>query len=114
MDTQKINSFILANTNKFATSDLANIKTKLENIDDKKLSLIEGIKFKNPTTILILSFFSGGFGIDRFMLGDTTMAIIKLLTCGGCGIWAILDLFSAKNRTYKYNMAKLNQVIASL
>lgn len=42
------------------------------------------------TTILI-SFFLGGLGIDRFYLGYTGMGIGKLLTLGGCGIWALID-----------------------
>ena len=38
------------------------------------------------TTIAILAIFIGWSGIHRFMLGDTTGGIIRLLTCGGCGL----------------------------
>lgn len=34
----------------------------------------------------------GVFGIHRFMIGDTTNGILMLLTLGGCGIWALIDL----------------------
>ena len=40
---------------------------------------------------LILSIVVGGLGIDRFYIGDTGLGIAKLLTCGGCGIWTIID-----------------------
>lgn len=46
---------------------------------------------KDWTVALLLSYFLGGFGIDRFYLGHTGLGVIKLLTCGGCGIWALID-----------------------
>ena len=46
---------------------------------------------KNKTTALLLSFFLGGFGVDRFYLGYTGLGILKLVTAGGCGIWALID-----------------------
>ena len=47
---------------------------------------------KSYTTALILSIFLGGLGIDRFYLGYTGLGVAKLLTLGGCGIWALIDL----------------------
>lgn len=47
---------------------------------------------KEWMTTLLISFFLGGLGIDRFYLGQTGLGVGKLLTCGGCGVWSLIDL----------------------
>jgi len=43
-------------------------------------------------TALLLSIFLGSLGVYRFYLGQTGLGIAKLLTFGGCGIWALIDI----------------------
>ncbi len=47
---------------------------------------------KSQGIALILVFLVGLLGIHRFYLGYTAVGIIQLLTVGGCGIWALIDL----------------------
>jgi len=47
---------------------------------------------KELVTTAIISWLVGIFGVDRFYLGYTGLGVAKLLTLGGCGIWAIIDL----------------------
>ena len=47
---------------------------------------------KSFTTTLLLCFLLGGFGAHRFYLGKTGTGIAMILTLGGLGIWAFIDL----------------------
>lgn len=47
---------------------------------------------KSFVTTWLLSLFLGGLGIDRFYLGKVGTGILKLVTFGGLGVWALVDL----------------------
>lgn len=55
------------------------------------------------TTTLLLSFFLGGWGVDRFYLGQTGLGVAKLLTAGGCGVWALIDFIMIAMRKVNDN-----------
>lgn len=39
----------------------------------------------------LVCWFLGSFGVHRFMMGYSNWWLM-LITCGGCGIWTIIDL----------------------
>ncbi|WP_123040485.1 TM2 domain-containing protein [Cohnella candidum] len=47
---------------------------------------------KSFLAAILLCFFLGSFGIHRFYVGKIGTGILSLLTLGGFGIWAIIDL----------------------
>ncbi|MER5948930.1 TM2 domain-containing protein [Streptomyces sp. NPDC001904] len=52
----------------------------------------------------VLQFFFGCFGVGRFYVGSTGVALGQLFTCGGLGVWALIDsilFFTSNDRTDK-------------
>ena len=112
MDEQKINQFIASNGKFFPTEKILTIRERLAQVDDNQASVIYSLDFKDTTTMLLISIFVGCFGVDRIMLGETGLGILKLLTCGGCGIWTIVDWCLISKKTQEYNYNKLMTAIA--
>ncbi|MER5867703.1 TM2 domain-containing protein [Kitasatospora sp. NPDC002040] len=46
---------------------------------------------KSKVTAGVLQILLGGFGAGRFYTGHTGMALAQLFTCGGLGVWALID-----------------------
>jgi TM2 domain-containing membrane protein YozV len=90
MDAQKVDMYMMMNS---------------------KSSIVHSLQFKEPTTTLIISIFGGAYGIDRFYIGDTGMGVGKLLTCGGLGIWAIIDWFMIQGATREKNMQMFHNAL---
>ena len=111
MDAQKVDTFIMTNSKFFESYQLNEIRERLLVMDDSKWFLISTLQFKDPTTMLIISILAGSMGIDRFMIGDTGIGVGKLLTCGGFGVWTIIDWFMIQGATREKNMQKIQQFL---
>jgi TM2 domain-containing membrane protein YozV len=111
MDNQKIDMFLMTKSKYFEGHELPYIRQRLQEMDDSEWSKIHMLEFKDPTILLIVSLLAGALGVDRFMLGETGMGIGKLITCGGLGIWTIIDWFLIMGATREKNLIKLESAI---
>ncbi len=111
MDQQKVDMFIMNNNSKLPENQVALLRERLLKVGEDKWFTISSIQFKDPTIALIISLFLGSLGIDRFYLGHVGLGVIKLLTCGGCGIWTLIDWFTVMGATREENAKKLQNYL---
>lgn len=97
---------MLKNGECFEPMTAQEIQSRLADIDDSKSGILMGVSLQKPTVILIVAIL---LGWDRFFLGEIGLGILKVLTCYGFGIWWLIDIFSAKKRTFSYNYKKFNE-----
>ena len=98
-----VQQYIMANAKFFTEDSINELKARLSKLSQNQFNAIQGIQLKDPMIMLLLSLFLGSWGIDRFLLKEIGLGIIKLLTAGGCGIWTIVDWFLVMNRTREFN-----------
>jgi len=56
---------------------------------------------KDWMTTLLLAILAGTLGVDRFYAGSIGLGILKLITLGGCGLWALIDIILIVTEGYK-------------
>ena len=55
-------------------------------------AMVAGGPQKSWMTTLLLACFAGTLGVHRFYTGHTLLGVLQLLTCGGGGIWTLVDI----------------------
>jgi TM2 domain-containing membrane protein YozV len=56
----------------------------------------------NWVLTLVMSVVFGWLGVDRFMMGQVWLGILKLITFGGFGFWWLVDVILIATK-YKFN-----------
>ena len=88
-----------------------------ENMTEQQRFLFQaqyGAVRKDRTLILVLSIFFGGLGIDRFVVGDIGMGILKLLTGGIFGILWVIDWFLIMGRVDAVNRRNATEIAMAI
>lgn len=112
MEKQKVDLYLSVNAKYFEPTVIPIIKQKLEEAVNESVFLqIQSCELKDPTTMIIVSVLVGGLGIDRFMLGDTGMGVLKLLTGGCCGVLTIIDWCTIMKQTRQKNFEKILSIL---
>ena len=111
MEAQKVDAFILANGKNFQDYQIPALREMLLNVDDNKWLVLQTLQLKDPTIALIILLLAGTLGIDRFYIGDMGLGVLKLITCGGFGIWTVVDWFLIMGSARSKNMQKLQSYL---
>ena len=108
---ERVRYWLSLNASKLPEAQIPYMKEKMMTMSDAEFERISYLNLTDPTLMLIISVFFGSLGVDRFALGDVGLGLGKLLTCGGCYIWWIVDLFHIMDATKEKNMQKINSTL---
>lgn len=108
MKPELVQAFMLKNGECFDIMVAQNVQNKLAEIDDSKSAPLMSLSLQKPTVMIIIAII---LGWERFFLDDIGLGIVKVITCYGCGIWWLIDIFTAQRRTYEYNYKKFNEAL---
>lgn len=91
----------------------AELAEMMRGLDDSKKMIFQSQynsekKDRGTATIVAL------FNWDRIWFGDMGLGILKLITGGLCGIWWLIDLFTAGSRCDDYNRQKAQEIASAL
>ena len=111
MDAQKVDMYLMNNQKFFPAEKILYLKERMLAADPAKENLLMATDLKDPTTMIIISIFLGSLGVDRFMLGDVGMGVLKLLTAGVCGILTIIDWCTIMKRTRELNFNNIMMML---
>lgn len=103
--------FLMMNGKNFPQAHIPAIRERLLDVEDTKWPVLQAMQFKEPVIALVISLIVGQLGIDRFYIGDTGLGIAKLLTCGGIGIWTIVDWFLIMDAAREKNLERIQQIL---
>lgn len=106
MNNQQVDQLIAIYGSKLPYEALGTLRERLSGMDYDTASIYLA-QSKDPTIAIILSVLVGSLGIDRIYIGDIVIGILKLITCGGCGIWWLIDLFLIMGATREKNLQKI-------
>ena len=83
-------------------------KSALEYAPDDRYEKLLLVKAYDPIAVVLISVFGGGFGVDRFYIGDVLLGVLKLIFSGFTfGIWPIIDIFFSYRKSKIKNLEKL-------
>ena len=95
--------FFITKGSKFPKNRVFDMKQQMKHMSKEQLLIIDTLDYRDPNMNFLISFFAGYLGIDRFLIGDNVLGVLKLLTLGGLGIWMMIDWIFIINLTRNYN-----------
>ena len=107
----RVRYWLSCNSGKLPEAQLNTLKERLMSMSEEDFERVTYTNLTDPTLMLVLSIFFGSLGVDRFALGDIGIGLGKLLTCGGCYIWWLVDLFYIMDATREKNLQKINSAL---
>ena len=75
-----------------APNQTININAPTYNVNEKRCN--------KHVFVWVCNFLFGALGVDRFIRGQVGLGILKLITGGGVGVWALIDFIISLTKAY--------------
>ena len=88
-------------------------RQRLASLPDSAAPYFYSVPLHDTTLVIVMSVLFGGLGVDRFIIGDVGMGLLKLflLSWVTCGIFPLVDIFLCYKRAKVKNFEKLMQAV---
>lgn len=103
--------FLVLNQADLPEDKIPLLRDKMLHCSMRKLTVMQNMTCRRVYSMQFISLILGWTGIDRMLLGDVGIGLLKLFTLGGCGFIMFFDWLTVAGRTRKYNYIKVMGVM---
>ena len=106
-----VDRFLVLNQNDLPDSKIPVLRQRMQHCSLQKLQAMQNMTIRRSYTMQFISIILGWSGIDRMLIGDVALGLVKLFTLGGCGFLMLWDWAVIVRRTRYYNYLQVMSVL---
>ena len=103
--------FLVQNQSDLPDDKIPMLRENMLNCSLAKLSEIQGLSLRRVGNMQFISLVLGWSGIDRMLLGEVGIGLLKLCTVGCCGLLMLYDWLAIPFKTRQYNYIQVMSVL---
>ena len=109
--TALVDRFLVLNQNDLPDDKIPMLRENMLHCSLRKLSEIQSLTCRRVDNMPFISFMLGWSGIDRMLLGELGIGLLKLFTGGCCGVLMVYDWLAMPHKTRYYNYIEVMSVM---
>lgn len=103
--------FLVLNQNDLPEDKIPILRSNMLHCSPRKLQAIQNMSCRRVYNMQFISILLGWSGIDRMLIGDIGMGLLKLFTLGGFGFIMLFDWLTITQKTRHYNYLQVMSVL---
>ena len=109
--TALVDRFLVLNQNDLPDDKIPMLRENMLHCSLRKLSEIQSLTCRRVDNMQFISFMLGWSGIDRMLLGEIGIGLLKLSTFGCFGLLMVYDWLAMPHKTRYYNYIEVMSVM---
>ena len=103
--------FLVLNQNDLPRDKIPVLRSNMLQCSLRRLQSIQSLNCRRVYNMQFISIILGWSGIDRMLLGDIGIGLLKLFTLGGFGIIMLFDWLTIAHKTRRYNYIEVMSLL---